>query len=55
MKVDRVSANIRFSQEIQGTWKSVELGAEATLTPNEDWHEAQTRLYAELTTELRSL
>jgi hypothetical protein len=55
LKVDRVTVNIRFSKEIQGSWKSVELGTEASIDPDEDWCLAQQGLYAMLTTQLRTL
>jgi hypothetical protein len=31
-----------------GAWKTVELGAEGALTPDEDYHQAQLALYHEL-------
>ena len=56
MKVTTISAAIRYSKEIgNGAWKSLEIGAEATVEPREDWHDAEARLYAELSTELRTL
>jgi len=55
MKIDRVSANIRFSQDIQGAWKSVELGAEAILDNRDNWQQAQSKLYQELAGQLRTL
>jgi hypothetical protein len=56
MKVERVSANIRFSKDTgAGAWKVVELGVEATIGPDEDWTLAQSGLYAVLASQLRSL
>jgi hypothetical protein len=55
MKVTQVSATIRFSKEVHEGWKSVELGAEATLEPSDDWHQAQQGLYTSLTAQLRTL
>jgi hypothetical protein len=56
MKVDRVTATIRFSQDSgKGAWKSVEVGAEATLAPTEDWRIAQEQLYHELGQQIKTL
>lgn len=49
MKIDRITVNVRYSQGLaKGSFKTVELGAEGTLTPEEDYHEAQLSLYHEL-------
>ncbi|MCH8279359.1 MAG: hypothetical protein J4O03_08785 [Chloroflexi bacterium] len=38
MKVDRVSATIKYSQDTgHGAWKSVEIGAEASVDERERW------------------
>jgi hypothetical protein len=55
MKVNKVSATIRFSKEVHEGWKSVELGAEAALDPEDDWFLTQQGLYASLTGQLRTL
>ena len=56
MKIDRVSATIRYSKDSgKGAWKSVELSAEATLNTNEDWHIAQGQLYAQLGDQLKAM
>jgi hypothetical protein len=56
MRVDRVTTNVRFSQDSgKGSWKSVELGAEATVDPEEDWALAQQGLYARLASQLREV
>ena len=56
MKVTTVSATIRFSQDTgKGAWKSLEIGAEGILEGGETWTEAQTRLYQDLTGQLKSL
>jgi hypothetical protein len=55
MKVDHVSANIRFSKDTGQGWKSIELGVEAGLDAEEDWYLAQQGLYAMLTVQLREL
>jgi hypothetical protein len=55
MQVERINATIRYSQEIQGAWKSLELGAEASLEPDENWTIAQQGLYSLLTGQLKAL
>jgi hypothetical protein len=54
MKVTNVSATIRYSAEARGAWRSIELGAEATIAPSEDWHTAQQDLYAQLGKQLKN-
>jgi hypothetical protein len=49
MDIQNISGHIRFSRPMaDGAWKSVELGAEGTLSPGEEWNEAQVALYHEL-------
>ena len=49
MKVTTISANLRFSKDIgHGAWKVIEIGAEDSLDPREDWQTAQTALYQQL-------
>ena len=49
MRVTKVTANLRYSAEAKGAWRSIELGAEASLTSsNEDWEAAQADLYHQL-------
>jgi hypothetical protein len=56
MKVTTVTATIRYSAETQGAWKSVEVGAEATLTnSDETWEQAQAELYHSLGQQLKAL
>jgi hypothetical protein len=55
MEVDRVKATLRYSAEAKGAWRSVEIGAEATITPDEDWHTAQASLYHQLGQQLQEL
>ena len=56
MKVEKVSANIRYSQDTgKGAWKVIELGAEGTVESRENWQSAQAYLYAELGKQLKSL
>ena len=56
MKVTTVSASVRYSKALgDGSHKTVELSAEAALTPKEQWQEAQGSLYHELGQQLMSL
>jgi hypothetical protein len=55
MEVDRVKATLRYSAEAKGAWRSLEIGAEATVAPDEDWHTAQASLYQQLAQQLRLL
>jgi hypothetical protein len=55
MKVTSVSASIRYAKEIEGAWKTLELSAEASVDPEENWTLAQQGLYAMLVGQLRSL
>jgi hypothetical protein len=55
MEVDRVKATLRYSAEARGAWRSLEIGAEATVAPDEDWHTAQASLYQQLGQQLRAL
>ena len=49
MNVQTIRVNIRYSCAMaDGAWKTVELGAEGALTPDEDYHQAQLALYHEL-------
>ena len=56
MKITTISASVRFSKAIQpGCYKTIELSAEGTLNPNENWHEAQATLYTDLGEQLKAL
>jgi hypothetical protein len=56
MRVTTVTATLRYSAEAQGAWRSIEVGAEATLTnSDEDWRAAQANLYQQLGQQLRAL
>ena len=49
MKVDRITAQVRYSQDTgHGAWKAVEIGAEATVDERERWSESLAQLYADL-------
>ena len=49
MEVSKISANIRFSKDIGGSWKSLELAAEADVTFVDDWTVCQAEHYHQLT------
>ena len=56
MIVERVSASIRYSKALSpGEHKTLELSAEASIDPEENWTLAQQGLYTALTTQLRAL
>jgi hypothetical protein len=56
MRVTTVTATLRYSAEGQGAWRSIEVGAEATLTASdEDWRAAQGQLYQQLGQQLKTL
>jgi hypothetical protein len=55
MQVDRVTALVKYSSEIKGSWKSIELGAEASLGPGESWRAAQSQLYRDVSNLLKQL
>ena len=56
MRVSKVTANLRYSAEAKGAWRSIELGAEASLTSNaEDWEAVQADLYHHLGQQLKTL
>lgn len=56
MKVDRVTATIKYSQDTgKGAWKAIELGAEATVEVKDNWQTAQHQLYGELSQQLKTL
>jgi hypothetical protein len=55
MRVTTVSAAIRFSKDTGQGWKTIDIGAEASLDPDDDWVVAQQGLYSQLTAQLRQL
>ena len=56
MKIDRISAQVKYSHDTgHGAWKSVEIGAEATVDERERWAAALSQLYTELGSELKRL
>ena len=56
MKVEKVSAHIRYSQDTgHGAWKVIELGAEASVSDREFWQHCQQDLYHQLSGQLKIL
>jgi hypothetical protein len=56
MRVTEVSATVRYSAEAKGAWRSIEVGASATLTnSNETLESAQDELYQRLRQQLKTL
>jgi hypothetical protein len=55
MNVNKVTATVRYSLDTGHGWKSLELGAEASLDPKERWQPAQAQLYAELASQFKAL
>jgi len=58
IEVTTISVKMKLTREIQpGTYKSLELGASALITPDEqgDWRRAQRDLYASLRDQLGAL
>jgi hypothetical protein len=56
MKIDRVKATIRYSQDTsKGAWKSIEIGAEGSVDERERWDAALAHLYADLGQQLKGL
>ena len=54
--VNKITANVRYSKNIgQGEYKTVELGAEATVGPDSDWYIEHCVLYNSLVKELKEL
>ena len=56
MKITTISASVRYSNGTKGgPFTTIELGAEAALSPNEQWQEAQAKLYQDLGQQLKAL
>jgi hypothetical protein len=55
MNVTTISATIRYSAEAKGAWRTIELGAEATLDPGEDWQTAQQKMYSQLGEQFKTI
>jgi hypothetical protein len=55
MQVTSVRASVKVSKELEGAWKTIELGGEAEVSPFEDWKDCQTALYGELVGQVKTL
>jgi len=58
VNVTQISVSVQYAFDLSqwgGGWKTVELGAEATLSPDRPWKEEQAVLYAELPEQLKVL
>jgi hypothetical protein len=55
MKVTSVAVNIRYAKEIEGSWKTVEVGVEASIEQGEQWTVCQQGLFAQLSAQLREV
>jgi len=56
MRVTTVTAQVKYSQDTgHDAWKSIELGAEASVDGKETWTEAQASLYQQLGCQLKAL
>lgn len=56
MNVTKITATLRYSAEAKGAWRTIELGAEATLPDrDESWEHAQAELYHQLGQQLKVL
>lgn len=57
MQVMTITASIKLSKQLPGQecWKTMELGAEATLEAGHDWKVCQSQLYLQLTQQLKTL
>jgi len=56
MNVQTITVNLRASRPGKdGAWKTVEVGAQASLEPWETWQQSQAALYGELADQLKSL
>jgi hypothetical protein len=56
MKVTEISVQVRYSKPLEdGSHKTLQVGVEASLDPEEDWAIAQQGLYSMVTQQLRTL
>jgi hypothetical protein len=54
VQITKVHAALRFSKELPGgAWKTVEFGAEATLTEGDTYESARKALYESLAADVR--
>jgi hypothetical protein len=54
VNVITVTATIKYSAEAKGAWRTIEVGAEADVALDEDWHTAQASLYDQLGQQLKT-
>jgi hypothetical protein len=56
MKVHEISVNVRYSKPMaDGSHKTVELAADASIGPEDDWQMSQALLYTQLAEQMRVL
>jgi hypothetical protein len=57
MRINTVSVSVRYSKQMaDGSFKTVELGCEGTLTSgDEDWYEVQAHLYHQLGDQMKQV
>ena len=55
MKVTNITATVKYSLDTGHGWKTLEIGAEATIGINDNWQQAQHQLYGELSQQLHRL
>jgi hypothetical protein len=56
MQITGVSATVKYSKQMtDGSWKTVQLGAEAELDITDDWQESQRELYRSLAEQLKEV
>ena len=56
MQVNKIILALRYSKELPtGSWKSLDIGAEAVPSEDRAWQEQQRELYAELSQQLKAL
>lgn len=56
MKITTISASVRYSNGTKGgAFTTIELSAEADVAANEDWKQAQAKLYQDLGQQLKTL
>jgi hypothetical protein len=55
MKVDSISASIKFSKDTSQGWKTIEVSAEGSVSEDEDWLLSRQALYTQLAAQLKQL
>ena len=54
MQTTTITMTVKYSLEIKGAWKTIEVGQIAAIYPSDNLHACYGQLYANLTDELRS-